>query len=358
MSRASSPSAAGRYGTARVCRVWEVPRSTVYARRARARPHRATCGEARTEAGMDGRGADRADSLGARRLAVHRRGLPQGLGAAAPGRSAHLEGPGAAADAGGGPVRPDPGRAPPRAAQPRRHDHHRAPRRNVGDRRDCLPHHPRGQRYRLHRRRPLHTGVRRHPRGAPRHALRGAGAAAPGAAGTLRRLRGGRRHGACAAPRPRQPVHERTTSRASCASSASARARRSWPRPRATAAPSASSARSRSSCSGSRRSRRSSSCASRCSRSKTATTRLGSSSATATVPRPPFARRSRRAPERPHDYRLRGVQESGSGTLRRSSSGSRAGTTHSAVTPRSTTSARSTTNGGSPLTLMPRNLYT
>ena len=27
-------------------------------------------------------------------------------------------------------------------------------------------------------------------------------------------------------------------------------------------------------------------------------------------------------------------------------------------TPRSTTSARSTTNGGSPLTLMPRNLYT
>ena len=38
------------------------------------------------------------------------------------------------------------------------------------------------------------------------------------------------------------------------------------------------------------------------------------SSATATVPRPPFARRSRRAPERPHDYRLRGVQESGSGT--------------------------------------------
>ena len=36
MSRASSPSAAGRYGTARVCRVWEVPRSTVYARRARA----------------------------------------------------------------------------------------------------------------------------------------------------------------------------------------------------------------------------------------------------------------------------------------------------------------------------------
>ena len=27
----------------------------------------------------------------------------------------------------------------------------------MGDRRDCLPHHPRGQRYRLHRRRPLHS---------------------------------------------------------------------------------------------------------------------------------------------------------------------------------------------------------
>ena len=36
MSRASSPSSGRRYGTARVCQLWEVPRSTVYARRARA----------------------------------------------------------------------------------------------------------------------------------------------------------------------------------------------------------------------------------------------------------------------------------------------------------------------------------
>ena len=36
MSRASSPSTARRYGTARVCQLWEVPRSTVYERRARA----------------------------------------------------------------------------------------------------------------------------------------------------------------------------------------------------------------------------------------------------------------------------------------------------------------------------------
>ena len=36
MSRASSPSSGRRYGTARVCQLWEVARSTVYARRARA----------------------------------------------------------------------------------------------------------------------------------------------------------------------------------------------------------------------------------------------------------------------------------------------------------------------------------
>ena len=45
----------------------------------------------------------------------------------------------------------------------------------------------------------------------------------------------------------------------------------------------------------------------RCSRSRTATTRNGWSSATATAPRPPSARRSRRAPERLHDYRERSV---------------------------------------------------
>ncbi len=47
---------------------------------------------------------------------------------------------------------------------------------------------------------------------------------------------------------------------------------------------------------------------------RTATTRSGWSSATATAPRPPSARRSRRAPERLHDYRERSVQETRSGT--------------------------------------------
>ena len=36
MSRASSPSTGCRYGTARSCRLWNIPRSTLYERRARA----------------------------------------------------------------------------------------------------------------------------------------------------------------------------------------------------------------------------------------------------------------------------------------------------------------------------------
>ena len=71
-------------------------------------PARAACGEARSERRRDGRRPHRADPRRARPLAVHRRGLPQGLDAAAPGRRAHLEGPGATADAGGGAARPDP----------------------------------------------------------------------------------------------------------------------------------------------------------------------------------------------------------------------------------------------------------
>ena len=86
-------------------------------------PARAVCGEARSERRRDGRRPHRADPRRARPLAVHRRGLPQGLGATASGRRAHLEGPGATADAGGGAARPDPRRALPWASEPRRHDH-------------------------------------------------------------------------------------------------------------------------------------------------------------------------------------------------------------------------------------------
>ena len=37
MSRTTSPSTGRPYGTTRICQLWEVPRSTVYERRARAR---------------------------------------------------------------------------------------------------------------------------------------------------------------------------------------------------------------------------------------------------------------------------------------------------------------------------------
>ena len=303
MSRASSPSTARRYGTARVCQLWEVPRSTVYERRARAsRPVQPAAKRGPKQAWTDA-------ALTERIRAVLTNSPFLGEGYRKAWARLRLAG-----------VRTSKGRvlrlmreagllAPTRVGRrrgPRSHDgtnHHRASRRDVGDRRDRLPHHPRGQRHCLHRRGPLHAGMRWHPCGSSRHALRGAGAAAPGAAGALRRLRRRDRLGSEPAPRPRQPIPERPLPGRAELPRHPARARRSWRRPRATAAPSASSARSRSSCSGSRHSRPSSSYDSRCSRSKTATTRPGWSSATATAPRQPSARRSCQAPERPRDYR-------------------------------------------------------
>ena len=94
MSRASSPSSGRRYGMARVCQLWEVPRSTVYARRARAsRPAQPAAKRGPNGAATDAALTEQIPRR-ARPLAVHRRGLPQGLGAAASGRRAHLEGPG------------------------------------------------------------------------------------------------------------------------------------------------------------------------------------------------------------------------------------------------------------------------
>ena len=309
MSRASSPSSGRRYGTARVCQLWETPRSTVYARRARA----SRSAQPAAKRGPKGAGTDAA--LTEQIRAVLARSPFIGEGYRKAWARLRLTG-----------VRTSKGRVLRlmRAAgllAPTRVGRRRGPRNHDGtiptDRPDelwgtdataCLTTRE-GQRHGLHRRRPLHAGVRRHPRGSPRHALRGARVAPPGAAG-----RASPPGSACVTTTAAST--SATTSRASCASSASARARRSWPHPRATAAPSASSARSRSSCSGWSRSRRSSSCASRCSRSRTATTRSGWSSATATAPRPPSARRSRPAPERLHDYRERSVQETRSGTLR------------------------------------------
>ena len=207
MSRASSPSAAGRYARPASPGVGGSPLDGLRAAGS-GQPHRATCGEARTEAGMDGRGADRADSLLAGSPFIGE--LPQGLGAAAPGASR--------SDAGGGPARPDPGRAPPRAAQPRRHD------RNWGtDATACLTTREGNESL---------TGVRPSTRRAPARASRRWSRCA-GAAGTLRRQRPG-----LALRHDHGSQYMSDPSRASCAFLGIRSARRSWPRPRATAAPS------------------------------------------------------------------------------------------------------------------------
>ena len=209
MSRASSPSSGRRYGTARVCQLWEVPRSTVYARRARAsRP-----AQPAAKRGPKGAGTDAA--LTEQIRAVLARSPFIGEGYRKAWARLRLAG-----------VRTSKGRVLRlmRAAgllAPTRVGRRRGPQNHDGtittDRPDelwgtdataCLTTRE-GQRHGLHRRRPLHAAVRRHPRGSPRHALRGARAAPPGAAGAPRRLRAGRRRRAQPAPRPRQPVPQR-----------------------------------------------------------------------------------------------------------------------------------------------------
>ena len=107
MSRTTSPSTGRPYGTTRICQLWEVPRSTVYERRARARrplrpaakrgPRQAWTDEALTEQVRAVLAASPFTGEGYRKVWARLRlaGVP------------HLEGPGAAADAGGGTARPD-----------------------------------------------------------------------------------------------------------------------------------------------------------------------------------------------------------------------------------------------------------
>ena len=313
MSRASSPSAASRYGTARVCRVWEVPRSTVYERRARASrtaqpaakrgPKQAWTDAALTEqirsvlAGSPFIGEGYRKARARLRLAGVRTSkgrvlrLMREAGLLAPTRVGRRRGP-RNHDGTSTTDRPDELWGTDATACLTTREGNATVFIAVDHcTQECVGIHAARPGTRFEALEPLRQGLREHFGGY------GAGVA------TGLALR--HDHGSQYMSDHFQGELRFLGIRSSPSFVAA---------PEATAAPSASSARSRSSCSGSRRSRRSSSCASRCSRSKTATTRLGSSSATATVPRPPFARRSRRAPERPHDYRLRGVQESGSGT--------------------------------------------
>ena len=115
MSGAVSPVTGRTYGLAAVCRVWRMPRATIYRHRAapRLNHHRA-------------RG--RSDRCRTRRCSMRSAPswptapftarAPQGLGAAARPRRAHLKTPGAAADARERSAGPAPRRRAARSAQP------------------------------------------------------------------------------------------------------------------------------------------------------------------------------------------------------------------------------------------------
>ena len=121
-------------------------------------PHRPAAGtqEARPARPLLGRGTRRPHPPHPDRVAVPRRGLPQGLGPAPLPGHPDLQGAGPAADARARPPGPAAGRPSPRPEGPRRDDHHRAPRRDVGDRHDHDRDHRGGPGLRLRRRRPLH----------------------------------------------------------------------------------------------------------------------------------------------------------------------------------------------------------
>src|SRR5215207_6928842 len=205
MSRGVSPSSGRPYGLAQVCRTWRVARATVYRHRPPPPPPR--------RPGPVGPMPDVALVAAIRAVLAARPPLPrrrasEGLGPAAPCRGADLEAPGAAAHARARPARALAGRIAPWPAQSRRHHHPRGRGRDVGHRPDH-DRHRRGPGGGVRRPRPLLGGVRRPPRRAPRHPLRGPRAAAPGRAAPLRRLRQGRRGGPRRPARPRVAVHGR-----------------------------------------------------------------------------------------------------------------------------------------------------
>ena len=212
MSRTTSPSTGRPYGTTRICQLWEVPRSTVYERRARARrplrpaakrgPRQAWTDEALTEQVRAVLAASPFTGEGYRKVWARLRlagvrtskgrvlRLMREAGLLAPTRVGRRRGP-------------------------RVHDGtittERPDEMWGTDATSCLTTREGNATVFIavdH----CTAGVHRHPRGATGHALRGAGAAAAGAPGALRRLRGGPRAGTRSPPRPRQPVPERPLS--------------------------------------------------------------------------------------------------------------------------------------------------
>jgi hypothetical protein len=82
MSRTVSPSVGRRYDLAQVCGVWEVARSSVYARRTRPDISTTRAAQAGTQDQMERRRAHGADPGCDHDLALARRGVSEGLGAA------------------------------------------------------------------------------------------------------------------------------------------------------------------------------------------------------------------------------------------------------------------------------------
>ena len=294
--------AADAASVARVCQLWEVPSpATVYARRARAsiRPPQpaASAVQRRSTAPPSPSRSRRARP--ARRS--HRRGLPQGLGAAASGRRAHLEGPVLRLMRAAGLLAPTRVGRQPWASEPRRRDHHRPRQTSCGEptRTACLGTREGNARSSS----PSMTDQECASASTRLAPARERGARAARRAG-LRAHHGGtgRASRRASARRPRQPyLSDHFQVRAAAAlgirSKPVVRGRTRGHRLRRALHPTLRAA----AVGGDVRDRRA--LRPPCSPSRSATTRRGSPSARPPHPGRSSARRSRPAPERLHDYR-------------------------------------------------------
>ena len=134
MSQARFTSTGRAYGLKRVCALWGLARSTVYAQRRReAVPvHERPTPNKRGPVGPCTDAEPRPHPAGPGGLSLPWRGLPQGVGEAALRGHPHQQGAGASPDAGGGASGPPPGGQTPRSQGPQRDHPHRAARPNVG----------------------------------------------------------------------------------------------------------------------------------------------------------------------------------------------------------------------------------
>ena len=143
MSGAQSISTRRAYGVQRICRVWERARSSVYARRHATKSRAPRCRRGPVGAAPDAVLVGHIRRV-ASNLAVSWRRVPQSLGEAAGRGDPHLEGAGAAVNAGTRPPGPAPRGPRARPEGTRRHDHHGGPRCDVGNGHDGHGDHRRG----------------------------------------------------------------------------------------------------------------------------------------------------------------------------------------------------------------------